>query len=110
MRKDIRAINEAYMQATAPKRTLSELVKLHGDRLHIQPHTATEVNGQVGDTEVEFAFKILPGSEGDYDTPGEYAELEPYGAFLDDQPVEVPEEDMYEAKVAAYNELGLRMD
>jgi hypothetical protein len=119
MRKDIQAINEAYQKATsivtenvAPQRSLKDLMRGYKNSFESVLHDTylSEDDYPDNPTTVLYAFRYVPASEGDYDTPGTSPEIDFLGAFLNDEtaaPVEVAEEDIHDARVELMNELGI---
>lgn len=117
MRKDIKAINEAYHKATsvinenvAPQRSLKDLMRGYKNSFESVLHDTylSEDDYPDNPTTVLYAFSYRPASKGDYDTPGTAEEVTFLGAFINDEtaaPVDVDEDDVYDAKQELLREL-----
>lgn len=121
MRKDIKAINEAYSKATslineqAQARTPSldriykgyphdRLIEIyHPSYLDVEDENAEPVD-------VLYVFLHKPASPGDYDTPPDSESLTLLGSFYNDEYVDINEDDVYEATAKAQQEIATGED
>ena len=121
MRKDIKAINEAYLKATSfineevQSRTpnLDQIYNRYPhDRLIEVSHPSyLDVEDENAEpVDVLFVFLYEPGDAGDYDTPPTSESLEFLGSFYNDEYVDINEDDVYEATAKAQQEIATGED
>lgn len=121
MRKDIKAINEAYLKATSfineqVQRYTPNLDQIYRgyphDRLIEVSHPSyLDVEDENAEpVDVLFVFLYEPGDAGDYDTPPTSDSLEFLGSFYNDEYVDINEDDVYEATAKAQQEIAAGED
>jgi hypothetical protein len=121
MRKDIKALNEAYLKATS---SINEQVEgrvpnldqiyrgySHDRLIEVTHPSYLDVEDENAEpVDVLFVFLYEPGDAGDYDTPPTSESLEFLGSFYNDEYVDINEDDVYEATAKAQQEIATGED
>ena len=116
MRKDIKAINEAYLKATSIIReqvqgnvpSLDRIYKgyPHDRLIEVYHPSYLDVDDENAEpVEVLYVFLYTPESRGDYDTPSTADSLEFLGSFYNEEYVDINETDVEDARAKAYAEV-----
>ncbi len=116
MRKDIKAINEAYLKATSIIKeqvqgnvpSLDRIYKgyPHDRLIEVHHPSYLDVDDENAEpVEVLYVFLYTPESKGDYDTPSTADSLEFLGSFYNDEYVDINETDVEDARAKAYAEV-----
>lgn len=121
MRKDIKAINEAYLKATSfineevQRRTpnLDQIYKgyPHDRLIEVWHPSYLDVEDENAEpVDVLYVFLYEPSDAGDYDTPPTSESLELLGSFYNDEYVDINETDVEDATAKAHQELATGED
>jgi hypothetical protein len=121
MRKDIKALNEAYLKATS---SINEEVQSrtpnldqiynrypHDKLIEVSHPSYLDVEDENAEpVDVLYVFLYTPASPGDYDTSSTSESLEFLGSFYNDEYVDINEYDEYEATAKAQQEIATGED